>query len=152
MSEQKEIIDCYVVQNAQAPVLLPVECVAQVLASPEIRPPENKTADWMAGHTTWENHILPVLSFAALQKSGKDKQGRRKANLIVLNPIPGTTRKSYSGLLCYGKVEKIAIEESVQFADLPEGVDKRYADAVRYAEKEYLIPKLTALGVAISYI
>ena len=71
---------------------------------------------------------------------------------MVLNPIPNAARKSYSGLLCYGDVKRISVEENLEFSELPEGMDKRYVEAViKVGDTDFVVPKLVALSVALSY-
>jgi hypothetical protein len=74
------------------------------------------------------------------------------ALLVVLNPIPNAARKTYSGLLCHGEVKRITVEPDMEFGDVPEGMDKRYIEAVvKIGDTNFIIPKLVALGVAFSY-
>jgi len=133
-------------------MILPVESVSEVVAKPQIDALESAPAKWMQGHVNWRNQRIPVLSYAGLHDPELDETGAAKPILVVLNPIPNAARKSYSGLLCYGDVKRISVEPSMVFADLPDGMDKRYVEAViRVGDKEFAVPKLVALGVALSY-
>jgi hypothetical protein len=150
MSEQT--IDCFILPSEPLPLLLPKECVASVMAKPEIDAMVKAPASWMRGHVNWENQRLPVLSYPALHNPESDESKKRKPHLVVLNPIPNAARKTYSGLICYGDIQEVTLSPDLEFVDLPESVDKRYVDAIiKVGEKDFIIPKLAALGVAFSY-
>lgn len=145
-------MDCYQLPATPAPLLLPEECVADVVAKPAIIPLEEARANWMRGHVNWRNQLLPVLSFSALNNSQLDESKKRKPHLIVLNPIPGAVRKAFAGIICYGDVSKIKLDDSATYVDFPEGVDKRYTEAAfSFSKQQFLVPKLAALAVAFSY-
>lgn len=158
-----QTLDCYILPTAPKPLLLPSECVAEVVAKPEIEGLETAPAKWMQGHVNWRNQRLPVMDFGGLHTfaaSGDGKKDDTKSQapeggtelLVVLNPIPGAARKAYSALLCKGDVQQVSIEPNLSFAELPEGVDKRYVDAViEIDEQLFIVPKLTAIAVAFSY-
>lgn len=150
MSTQK--LDCYILPSTPMPLLLPVECVAEVVAKPEIDKLEAAAASWMRGHVNWQNQRLPVMSYAGLLDTELDESRKRKPLLVVLNPIPNAARKAYSGLICYGEVKRITVEPDLEFGDLPTNADKRYVDAIiKLGKKEFIVPKLAALSVAFSY-
>jgi len=145
-------LECYVLPATPLPLLLPIECVAAVVEKPDVQKLAEAPANWMKGYVTWDNQRVPVLSYSALHDSELDESKKRKPVLFVLNPIPDAVRKAFSGLLCFGKVEKISVDDSMIERDLPDKVDRRYVEAsIEFAETQYLIPKLTALGVAFSY-
>ncbi len=150
MSQDK--IDCYILPSTPLPLLLPVECVAEVLVNPEIEPLADARASWMLGHVTWRNQRLPLMSYASLHDAKLDESDLKKPLLVVLNPIPSAQRKVYSGLLCFGSVKQLSIDASITTAEVPNGADKRYVESVvRIGESDFIIPKLGALGVAFSY-
>lgn len=145
-------MDCYQIPANPTPLLLPEECVADIVAKPTITPLEQARAKWMRGHVNWRNQLLPVLSYSALNNPDLDESRKRNANLIVLNPIPGAARKAYTGIICYGAVDKITVDDAATFIDTPEGVDRRYVEAaLSVFEQAFLIPRLAALAVAFSY-
>ncbi len=145
-------MDCYRIPATPTSLLLPLECVADVVAKPKITPLEEARANWMRGHANWQNQLLPVLSYSALNDSELDESKKRKAQLVILNPIPGAARKAHFGLICYGAVEKVTLDDSAEYTDFPSGVDRRYAEAaMTFAGTEYLVPRLAALAVAFSY-
>lgn len=150
MSDQK--IDCYIIPSLPLPLILPVECVAEVAAEPQIDALAKAPAKWMQGHVNWRNQRIPVLSYAALQDASLDESNNEKPHLVVLNPIPHAARKAYSALVCYGDIQQVTIEPNVTFADLPQEIDRRYIDGVlALGKKSFIVPKLAALGVAFSY-
>jgi len=150
MSEQK--LDCYILPSTPKPLLIPQECVAEVVAKPVIEKLGSAPASWMQGHVNWRNQRLPVLSFGGLHDPELDESKKRKPLLVVLNPIPGAARKAYSALLCYGDAKKVTVEPDMEFGDMLSGGDRRYVEAViKLGGKEFIVPKLTALGVAFSY-
>jgi len=54
--------------------------------------------------------------------------------------------------MCYGDVQQITVEPNMKFADEEGKIDRRYVDGViRIGKKEFIVPKLAALGVAFSY-
>ncbi len=147
-----ETLDCYILPSSPLSILLPVESVSEVIAQPQIDTMDSAPAKWMKGHVNWRNQRLPVLSYAGLHDSDLDESGAAKPILVVLNPIPNAARKSYSGLLCYGDVRRITVEPNLEFSELSEGLDKRYVEAVvKVGDANFVIPKLVALGVALSY-
>ena len=147
-----EKLDCYILPSAPLPIILPVESVSEVVAKPEVEALESAPASWMQGHVNWRNQRLQVISYASLHDADLDESGAAKPILVVLNPIPNAARKSYSGLLCYGDVKRISVEENLEFSDLPEGMDKRYVEAViKVGDTDFVVPKLVALSVALSY-
>ena len=155
MSDTK--IDCYILPTEPSPVLLPVQCVAEVVAKPVVDSMESAPAQWMQGHVNWRNQRLPVMDFSGLHSVPGDeteKKSKKKKDeiLVVLNPIPGAARKAYSALLCWGEVQQVSLEPNLEFGDMPEGVDKRYVDGVIDIEsRSFLVPKLTAIAVAFTY-
>jgi hypothetical protein len=148
----KNTLDCYVLPAAPLPLLLPKECVAEIVKNPAILKLDAARANWMKGHVTWDNQHISVLSYSALHDAELDESNKRNPVLVVLNPIPDAARKAFVGLLCFGKVEEIAVNENIAQLDLPENVDRRYIEAaVSIGKIKYLIPKLAAVGVALSY-
>lgn len=147
-----QTLDCYILPSSPLPLILPVECVSEVVAKPLVEKISNAPASWMQGHVNWRTQRLPVLSYAGLHDSELDESSLKKPILVVLNPIPNAARKTYSGLMCYGDVKRITVEPSMVYSDLPEGLDKRYVEAViKVGTTDFVIPKLVALGVAFSY-
>lgn len=150
MSEQK--LDCYIIPSTPLPLILPVECVAEITAKPELDLLSNAPAKWMKGHVNWRNQRIPVLSYALLQDQSIDETRKKNPHLVVLNPIPHAARKAYSGLLCYGDIQQITVEPDMVFAEVPEEVDRRYVDGIiAIGNKSFIVPKLASLGVAFSY-
>ena len=149
----KDTIDCYVIPSAPLPMLLPLESIADVIKKPELEVLETAPAAWMKGYVNWQNQRLPVMSYSALLDNDLDESEPKKQQVVVLNAIPEAARKAYSGLLCYGEVKKVAIDTEIEFTDFPDGVDKRYVESVViFKGHSYLIPRLSSLGVAFTYI
>lgn len=145
-------LDCYILPSTPLPLILPVECVSEVVAKPLVEKLSSAPASWMQGHVNWRTQRLPVLSYGGLHDPELDETSQKKPILVVLNPIPNAARKTYSGLMCYGDVKRITVEPNMVYADLPEGLDKRYVEAViRVGNSDFVVPKLVALGVAFSY-
>jgi len=150
MSEQK--LECYIIPSAPLPMILPVECVAEIMVKPELDLLSNAPAKWMKGHVNWRNQRIPVLSYTLLQDQSLDESGKKEPHMVVLNPIPHAARKAYSGLLCYGDIQQITVKPDMVFADVPEEVDRRYVDGIiGIGENSFIVPKLASLGVAFSY-
>jgi len=150
MSEQK--INCYILPSKPSPLLLPVECVAEVVAQPVIEKMDSAPASWMQGHVNWRNQRLPVMSYSGLHNAELADSDKQNPLLVVLNPIPNAARKAYSSLLCYGDVKQIAVIPDMGFGEVPQGSDRRYIESViTIGEQDFIVPKLTALGVAFSY-
>ena len=96
--------------------------------------------------------MVQVMYYPALHEPSLDVADSADPHLVVLNPIPGAARKVYTSLVCDGEIEEIEIDGSAVFEEVPEGLDKRYIEAiVMLDEVKYLVPKLDALGVAFSY-
>jgi len=147
-----QTLNCYIVPSFPTSLMLPVECVAEVGGKPEIEALENAPAKWMQGHVNWRNQRLPVISFDSLLDSDLDQSDKSNPILVVLNPIPNAARKAYSGMLCHGDVQKVTVEPDMEFGDSPSGGDRRYVEAViKVGESDFVVPRLTALGVAFSY-
>ena len=150
MSDKK--IDCYIIPSVPLPVILPIECVAEIAAKPVIEPLEEAPSKWMQGHANWHNQRIPVLSYASLQDSEIDESRKTQPHIVVLKPIPNAARKAYSALLCYGEIQQVTVEPGVEAAEIPEGMDRRYVESlVQLGEQTFIIPKLSSLGVAFSY-
>lgn len=149
MSDQK--IECYIIPAVPMPLILPLECIAEITAKPAVESLNSPAESWMKGHVNWRNQRLPVLSFSSLQDSSIDESRKKKPHLVVLNPIPNATRKTYSGMLCYGDILKVIVEPDLSFAHLDEDIDRSYIDGIVEMDSEKLIvPKLSALGDAYS--
>jgi len=150
MSDQK--IDCYIIPSMPLPMILPVECVAEIASSPEVEALKNAPAKWMEGHANWRNQRIPVLSYTLLQNVSAKERSKDNPHLVILNPIPHAARKAYSALLCYGDIQKITVEPNMEFTDAEGKIDRRYVDGViKVGSKDHVVPKLAALGVAFSY-
>jgi hypothetical protein len=148
----KTSLNCYVLPAQPLPLLLPIECVAALVEDPEISAIEGAPANWMKGHVTWENQRVSVLSYSALHDGELDESDRLQPVLVVLNPIPDAARKAFSGILTFGSVSEIEVDDSIEGAEMPSEVDRRYVEAtVAIGTQKYIIPKLAALGVAFSY-
>jgi len=145
-------MDCYQIPATPVPLLLPVECVADVYEKPDIEELKESRANWMRGHVTWRNQRIPVMSYSALHNVSLDESKKRKPQMVILNPVPDAVRKAYSGIICFGSVEKVTVDESAIYCDLPQDVDKRYVEAaIEFKGTVYLVPRLAALAVAFSY-
>jgi chemotaxis signal transduction protein len=146
-------IECYVIPSLPLPVLLPVECVAEIVKKPIIEPLSKAPTSWMKGHVNWQNQRLPLMSFESLLVKDVKQPDNTKPSMVVLNAIPDAARKAYSGLLCYGDIDIIEVDSKVEYAELPKELDKRYVESVlRFDKKEYIVPKLTSLAVAFTYL
>lgn len=147
-----EQVECYILPTEPLSLVLPVESVAEIVEKPVVEELSDGRAKWMHGHTNWRNQRLPVVSYGALHDTDLDVSTKRNPVLVVLNPIPDAARKAYSSLLCHGEIEKVMVTPEMPSANPPEGTDRRYIDAVvKISNKDYIIPKLDALGVALSY-
>ncbi|MCH2191118.1 MAG: chemotaxis protein CheW [Gammaproteobacteria bacterium] len=153
-----ESLDCYILPTTPSPLLLPMECIAEVVSEPVIESYESAPAKWMSGHVAWRNQRLPVMDFSGLHAFADDSEKSEAPKdkgtrlLVVLNPIPGAARKAYSGLLCYGDVQQISVEPNLEFTDMPTNLDKRYIDGtIDIDGKAFIVPKLTAIAVAFTY-
>ena len=147
-----DTIDCYILPSAPLPLLLPTDCIADVVAEPQIVPLKSGSADWMKGHTTWSNQRLSVISYDGLLGEDQKIPEGKQANLVVLNPIPEAIRKAYSGIVCNGDIQEVSLDSDIQLVDLPDGVDKRYVEGtIQASDQTFIVPKLAALAVAFSY-
>lgn len=150
MSDQK--IECYIIPSVPMPLILPVECVAEIVPKPAVDALNDATSSWMKGHVSWRGQRLPVLSFSSLQDASIDESRKKKPHVVVLNPIPHSARKVYSGLLCFGDIQQVEVDPTLAFSQLDEEIDLQYIDGiVSIAKTNMIIPKLPALGVAFSY-
>ena len=145
-------IDLYVLPALPMPLVLPVECIAAVVDDPELQSMTAAQTNWMKGYVIWQNQHVPVISYSALLRPDQDESNIENAHLVVLNPIPDAARKAFSGLLCFGDVTQQSVQTDIEYDELPKDADRRYIDAVvKIDGQRYIIPKLTALGVAFSY-
>lgn len=154
MAEQElpNSLQCYVIPSEPLPLILPVECVAEVAPDPEIEPMADAPAKWMIGYTTWQNQRLPLMSFSALQNPTSDDVPNLAPYLVVLNPVAEAARKAYTGLVCFGDVEQVSVDQNVVVASTPDFVDRRYIEAViDFDGRQCMVPKLSAISVAFSY-
>lgn len=143
---------CYLLPAKPLPIILPLECVAEVVAKPKIEASEAGSAAWMVGHTTWQNQRLPVMSFDALSDASFKIKGKKKPHVVILNPVPSAARKAYAAWLVFGDIERITVDHSTLLSEIPASLDRRYVDAaVRINQIEAVVPKLAAISVAFSY-
>ena len=117
----QESLDCYLLPSHPLDLLLPVECIADVVSAPTFESVEGASAAWMVGHANWENQRIPVLSYDSLLGQEAQQAEQAEPLLVVLNPIPNAARKAYSGLICYGEARKISINSEVETGDIPQG-------------------------------
>ena len=154
MSEQKlpKTLQCYVIPSLPLPLLLPRECVAQVIEGPKIEELSKGAAKWMIGHVNWNDQRIPVMNYSSLQNAKLDSVVKLAEVLVVLNPVPNAARKAFSSLLCNGRVTQIDVDVGASLAKAPESVDNRYVEAVvEIAGEQYIVPRLAAISVAFSY-
>lgn len=145
-------MECYQIPARPVALLLPVECVADIVSKPEIEVYDDSPAKWMNGHLNWQNQRIPIMSYAALTDPELDEGDQENPHVVVLNPVPDAARRVYSGLLCFGEVKTVDVDASAKFCDLPAGLDKRYTEAaLNFAGSTLVIPKLSAIAVAFSY-
>ena len=150
MADKK--IQCYALPGQPLPVLLPIECVAEVLSRPNIVVRKDAPVNWMRGQVNWQNQLVPVMSYSALHDAKLDESKERKPVLVVLNPIPNAVRKAYTSIICYGDIQELVIDRKAVYQEIPDNMDRRYVEAVvGIGDDTYVIPKLDALGVAFSY-
>lgn len=154
MTKQADkFVECYVIPSTPMPMLVPLECVAEIVAKPEITALKESPANWMRGHVVWQNQRLSAISFASLVKNDVDESKKRNPHMVVLNPIPNAARMSYAGLICYGKIQQIKVDEKASFGEVSDDMDRRYVEkVVKIKKKNYVIPKLSALAVAFTYM
>ena len=147
-------VTCYILPSLPLPALIPVECVADVVERPTIEWLESAQAKWMKGHAGWQSQRLPVMSFTALLNNELDKKLiAENTHLIVLNAVPDASIKSYTSLLCYGEIKKVQIDDTVDYVEIEEEIDDRYIEGVvRFDGQDYIVPKLSAIAVAFTYI
>ena len=152
MSKQPTTLQCYLIPCLPLPLLLPFECVAEIVEGPEIEALEKGAAPWMIGHTDWQSQRIPVMSYSALQNAEFDPENRTDQFLVVLKPVPSAARKAFSGLICDGRINQIEVDQNVAMEKASVSVDNRYVEAVvSIAGEQYVIPKLSAISVAFSY-
>lgn len=154
MSDQKlsETLKCYVIPALPLPLLLPIECVAQVVEKPNVEKLSKGGAEWMVGHVSWNNQRIPVMNYSSLQNAKLDAAAKLDEALVVLNPVPSAARKAFSGILCNGSVTQIDVDAEVALSNAPESVDNRYVEkVVELAGELYIVPRLAAISVAFSY-
>lgn len=151
MTDKK--IDCYILPSSPLPMILPADCIAEVVVKPTIETLRQAAARWMKGYADWQNQRLPVMQYGALLNNDFDDKADGEVHLVVLNAIPGAARKVYTALLCHGDIAKVSIDDSIESIEIPEGIDKRYIDAVvKFDNKDFVVPKLSSLAIAFTYI
>jgi len=145
-------LQCYAIPGQPLSILLPIECVAEVVANPDIVARKDAPVNWMHGQVNWQNQLVSVMSYSALHDTKLDESKKRKPHLVVLNPIPDAARKAYTSLICYGDIKELTIDSAAVYQEIPDDLDRRYVEAVvGIGDDSYVIPKLDALGVAFSY-
>lgn len=150
MADKK--LQCYVIPSQPLPLLLPIECVAEIVSKPDIVARKDAPVNWMRGQVNWKNQLVSVMSYAALHDAKLDESKKRKPHLVVLNPIPDAVRKTYTSLICYGDIQELTIDRTAIYQEMPDKLDRRYVEAVvGIGDDSFVIPKLDALGVAFSY-
>lgn len=146
-------MQCYQIPSEPCPLLLPSECVGDVVVNPIIDS-EPDSAPWMKGYSDWNGQRIPVISFSLLQNTKLQEDTEQAASLVVLNPITDAAQKRSTALVCYGEVSQVTVDTSLCYTGLPEGVDRRYvaASIMLNPEATVIVPKLLALSVAFGYM
>ena len=146
-----ESLECLRIPTATAPIILPSACVAQTLDAFEHIEDSRLQAKWMLGYLNWNDSEIPLISFDALLNADFTAPDTTPS-AVVLNPIPKSPRKSFGSLICYGEIEPLNVDLSVVMAELPASIDRRYCEAaIGFNGEVLIVPKLAALGVALSY-
>lgn len=144
-------LSCIKIESTPHSLILPSECVAHIVHEPEVLSDAGQQAKWMAGYALWNGQEIPLLCFENLVSESFDRPDL-KPKVIILNPIPKAPRKTYGALLCFGEIGEITLPSSIKDAPLPAEIDRRYCEsAFEHDGNVYIIPRLTALGVAFSY-
>ena len=149
MSEKS--ITCYKIDAEPFSLILPSECVVEVVSDPVITNDASQKAAWMAGYLSWNSQEVPLLCFENLLVNDFERPERRPI-VTILNPIPKAARKTYGALLSFGEVQKIEVASNVDDVANPQEIDRRYVEATLAVDGSIcIIPRLAALGVAFSY-
>ncbi len=144
-------LSCYRIDTEPYSLVLPSDCIADVIEAPKLIADPSQKASWMAGYVEWNGQELPLLCFENLLNDDFERPDTSPV-VTVLQPIPKAARKAYTAILSFGKVTKFDLASDVQDADFPEGFDRRYVEGALSLDGDILlIPRLAALGVAFSY-
>lgn len=144
-------LDCIVLPAHPAPFLLPKACVADTSVVGELESVSDKKVEWVAGHINWDNQRIPVIDLQSLIY-GKAVDSE-KQHFAILNPVANAARRSFTAIVCSDQPQEIVLPSDVAYGELDAEADKRYVEAiVNWDEKDYLLPRLTSLSVAFTYV
>ena len=144
-------LTCYKIDAEPFSLILPSECVAEIVAEPIITADSSHKAPWMAGYLTWNSQEIPLLCFENLLVADFERPEGRLI-VTILNPIPKAARKTYGALLSFGEVQQITIPSDVEDVASPQEIDRRHVEAALAVNGSIcIVPRLAALGVAFSY-
>jgi len=144
-------LDCVVLGASPTPFILPKACIAEWNSDAQIEAINDDKVEWMVGHVNWNDQRIPLIDIQSLIYGKKIKN--KKMWFVVLNPIANAARRSYTALLCPSKPKEIELSSDVIYSESELKSDKRYVDAMlSWQDKEYVLPKLSSLSVAFTYI
>ena len=142
---------CYKIDAEPFSLILPSECIVEVVSDPVITTDASQKAPWMAGYLTWNSQEIPLLCFENLLVADFERPDSPPV-VTILNPIPKAARKTYGALLSFGEVQKIEVASDVDDVVNPQEIDRRYVEAALALDGSIcIVPRLAALGVAFSY-
>jgi chemotaxis signal transduction protein len=144
-------LDCIVLPADPAPFILPKACVAEAVPGDNIESISGKKVEWMVGHVDWNNQRLPIIDLQALIYSEKTPEDQ--IWIAILNPIANAARRSYTAVICPGEPQDIEIASQLDYSDSEISADKRYIErTLSWQDKDYVLPRLSSLSVAFTYI
>lgn len=133
-------------------LVIPNVAINSVLAYGGEAERDTSKAKWSMSPVTWQGAELPIVDLACLMFK-EDHVSEGEGSIIVMNPIPGSVRKSFAGLFVEGDVLQLDIQDSISDIAMPDNIDRRYVQsACAIGDTQALMPNLDAFGVLLSYL
>ena len=149
-SGKTPVLHCMLVPSEPETLLLPTGVMAEVIDFVPPRPAED-APPWLLGEVDWENRQVPVFSFGALINGTELVEIPRRARIMILKSLTGSTRVPYLGLLMSDLPKPVQVEEN----DLVEtGDDKKSLGVfsrVRLGEEQAIIPDIDRLAHLVTH-
>ncbi|MDX1605464.1 MAG: chemotaxis protein CheW [Candidatus Competibacterales bacterium] len=145
MSAAVETMDCVLIEFSSARLLLPANCILEVLPYAPVLGLED-APPWVVGNLLWRATTVPLLSPDALW-AGDDPQKIRYRRILLLQAPGGNRRLPYYGLLSTDAPHWFGIDRSeVEWADdAAEAQPLGVLGKARIEGETVLIPNLDAL-------
>ncbi|MDP6375075.1 MAG: chemotaxis protein CheW [Pseudomonadales bacterium] len=93
-------LSCVMIPIGQRSVVLPNECVAEILPWRRVRP-YAKAPQWCLGHTNWRGEEVPVVRFDLVNGSDEDPELKARC-VVIMNRVRSSGLPRFYALVASG--------------------------------------------------